>query len=175
MEASTDGGETWHVLEGGLASPQSGLGIGFGPGYTGRSEGWQQDTIDLSPYAGGEILLRFEYVTDEGVNDAGICIDDVSIPEIGFMDDRGDAPGTWEAMGFVRTDNLAPQEHLVQVIEFGEETTVRQMEIDAGGRGEMTLSGFGSGLERAIVVVAPVAPKTTLPSEYVLSVEPAAG
>ena len=68
VEVSTDGGETWSVLEGALSSPESGLGIGFGPGYTGRSDGWQQDTVDLTPYAGAEVLIRFEYVTDEGVN-----------------------------------------------------------------------------------------------------------
>ncbi len=173
VEASTDGGETWSVLEGGLASPESDLGIGFGPGYTGRSDGWQQETIDLSPYAGGEALLRFEYVTDEAVNDIGVCIDDVSIPEIGFMDDA-EEPGAWEAMGFVRTDNAAPQEYLVQVIELGDETRVRQMAIDADGQGELVLSGFGDGLEKVIVIVAPVAPKTTQPSEYTLSVEPLA-
>ena len=172
VEVSTDGGETWTVLEGGLSSPHSGLGVGFGPGYTGRSDGWQQDTIDLSPYAGSEVLIRFEYVTDEGVNDVGICIDDVSIPEIGFMDDA-EEPGTWEAMGFVRTDNSVKQQHLVQVIEFGEETTVRQMEVDADGRGELILSEFGSGLRKAVVIIAPIAPKTTQQSTYVLSVEPA--
>ncbi|MDE3267867.1 MAG: immune inhibitor A [Chloroflexota bacterium] len=172
VEVSPDGGETWTVLEGGLSSPESGLGIGFGPGYTGRSDGWQQDTIDLSPYAGGEVLIRFEYVTDEGVNDHGICIDDVSVPEIGFMDDA-ESPGTWEAVGFVRTDNAAPQEYLVQVIEFGDETTVRQMEVDQDGRGELVLRGFGGELEKAMVIVAPVAPKTSQPSSYTLSVEPA--
>ena len=172
VEVSTDGGETWSVLEGRLTSPESQLGIGFGPGYTGLSDGWQQETIDLSPYAGQETLLRFEYVTDEGVNDDGICIDDVSIPEIGFMDDA-EGPGEWDALGFVRTDNSVPQEHLVQVVEFGDETTIRQMEVDSNGRGELVLSGFGSGLEKAIVIVAPVAPKTSQPSSYVLSVEPA--
>ncbi len=172
VEVSTDGGETWTVLEGELSSPESGLGVGFGPGYTGSSDGWQRDSIDLTPYAGGEVLIRFEYVTDQGVNDVGICIDDVSIPEIGFMDDA-EEPGTWEAVGFVRTDNSVKQEHLVQVIEFGEETTVRQMEVDANGRGELLLSGFGDGLRKAVVIVAPIAPKTSQPSTYVLSVEPA--
>ena len=172
VEVSMDGGETWTVLEGELSSPESGLGVGFGPGYTGRSDGWQQDTIDLSPYAGGEVLIRFEYVTDEGVNDVGICIDDVSIPEIGFMDDA-EEPGTWEAVGFVRTNNSVPQEYLVQVIEFGRETTVRQMEVDSDGRGELMLSGFGDGLRKAVVIVAPVAPKTSQESPYVLNVAPA--
>ena len=41
--------------------------------------------MDLSDYAGEEsVLLRFEYITDDGVNLDGILIDDVAIPEIDF-------------------------------------------------------------------------------------------
>ncbi len=170
VEVSSDGGETWEVLEGRLSSPQNPLGVSFGPGYTGRSDGWQEESVDLAPYTGEGVLLRFEYVTDEGTSDDGICIDDVSIPEIGYFDDVESA-GLWDAQGFIRTNTLAPQDYLVQVVEIGDEVNVRQMALDQDGSGTLTLSGFGEGLERAVVIVAPIAPKTAYPASYVLSVD----
>ena len=127
--------------------------------------------MDLTPYAGMEVLLRFEYVTDGALNEDGICIDDISIPEINYSDDA-ESEGLWDALGFVRTDNRVPQSYLVQVIELGDEITVREMPLDQDGSGSLVLQGFGAGLERAIVIIAPIAPKTTQLSSYVLSVEP---
>jgi hypothetical protein len=170
IEVSTDGGETWDILRGEHATPKNPLGLSFGPGYTGRSGQWLEDVVDLTPYAGSEVLLRFEYVTDEAVNEDGICIDDISIPEIGYFDDA-ETEGTWDALGFIRTNNLVPQSYLVQVIELGDQVTVRHMLIDQQGRGSLVLQDFGARLERAVVIIAPMAPKTTQPSSYVLSLE----
>ena len=47
------------------------------------------------------------------------------------------------------------------------------MEVGSDGRGELVLSGFGDGLRKAVVIVAPVAPKTSQESPYVLNVAPA--
>lgn len=171
VEVSTDGGKTWDIQKGSLASPENPLGLSFGPGYTGESNGWQKESVDLTPYTGMKVLLRFEYVTDDATNEDGICIDDISIPETGYLDDA-ESEGPWDAQGFIRTDNRVPQRYVVQVIELGDKITVRDMPLDQDGKGVVVLRGFGSGLERAIVIVAPVAPKTTQPASYVLSVEP---
>ena len=37
--------------------------------------------------AGRDILIRFEYVTDQGFNLRGALLDDIAIPEIGFLDE----------------------------------------------------------------------------------------
>jgi immune inhibitor A len=171
VEVSSDGGESWNILEGGLASPQNPLGLGFGAGYTGQSEGWQEDSVDLTPYAGMEILLRFEYITDDAVNEDGICIDDISIPEIDYLDDA-EGEGLWQSLGFIRTDNRVSQNYLVQVISMGAEITIRNMPLEQDSTGTLILRGFGADLERAILIIAPIAPKTTQSSPYVLSVEP---
>ncbi|GIT58344.1 MAG: hypothetical protein Ct9H300mP19_02920 [Dehalococcoidia bacterium] len=39
----------------------------YGPGLTGNSMGWVQDSVDISSYAGQEILIRFEYITDDAI------------------------------------------------------------------------------------------------------------
>ena len=42
--------------------------------------------MDLTPYAGKEILVRFEMITDDAVNMPGLLIDKIAIPEIGYTD-----------------------------------------------------------------------------------------
>ncbi|MDP6495356.1 MAG: immune inhibitor A, partial [Dehalococcoidia bacterium] len=171
VEVSSDGGKTWEILRGSLASPKNPFGLSFGPGYTGQSDGWLEDSVDLTPYTGMEVLLRFEYVTDDASNENGICIDDISVPEIDYSDDAED-DGSWDALGFIRTNNRVPQDYLVQIIEMGEVITIRNMPLDQDRSGSLILRGFGAGLERAVVIIAPIAPKTTQSSSYVLSVEP---
>ena len=174
VEVSDDGGETWNILEGAHSSTEKARGVSFGPGYTGHSGGWLEDSVDLSPYAGREIMARFEYLTDKRTYDDGICFDDISIPEIGFYDDT-EGDGLWEADGFFRTDNRVPQGYIVQVIELGDETVVREMHVDADGAGSLTLKGFGARLHKVIVIVAPTAPKTTRRASYTLTLEQVTG
>jgi hypothetical protein len=121
--ASTDGGDTWRILPGQHTTEENPLGLSYGPGYTGRSGGgdepsWVDEEVDLTPVAGQETLLRFEYVTDEGVNLDGLAIDDIEIPELGFLDDA-ESDGAWQAEGFLRLTGPMDQSFVVQVIEMG--------------------------------------------------------
>ena len=115
VEVSEDGGETWTILESTLTTSENPNGTSFGPGITGGSTGWVDDSVDLTSYAGREVLVRFEYVTDDAVNGRGLCLDDFAIDEIGWADDA-EADGGWEANGFARVNNLVPEEFLVQVV-----------------------------------------------------------
>ena len=45
------------------------------------------------------------------------------------------------------------------------------MTLDSDGNGSLTLEGFGAGLGKVVVIVAPTAPRTTQPASYVLTVE----
>ena len=73
-------------------------GNAYGPGYTGSSDEWLQESIDLTPFAGGPVLLRFEYVTDDAVYLDGLLIDDLSIPELDL--DLSSTDDDWHADGF---------------------------------------------------------------------------
>ena len=73
VEVSENGGAMWSILPGTHASRDDPLGNSYGPGYTGKSGDsgvprWIEETVDLTPYAGKKVLLRFEYITDEAVN-----------------------------------------------------------------------------------------------------------
>lgn len=49
------------------------------PAYTGSSNGWINETIDLSAYAGKEVFLRFRYATDWGTELEGMYIDNIKV------------------------------------------------------------------------------------------------
>ena len=160
------------IIESPSTSPENPIGNGFGPGYTGRSSGWLEESINLSPFAEGDVWVRFQYVTDDAINASGACFRDLSISidgaDLGIAADDPD----WEAQGFVFTDNVVRQEFQVQLITSGDEPQVRQVPLDANNAGEVTVLPPGDG-ERLIVAVAPLAEKTRQPVSYTLSVAPA--
>ena len=171
VEASGDGGKTWDILAGRHTTDENRLGQSFGPAYTGVSGGrgnarWVDESIDLTPYTGGQVLVRFEYVTDQGTNNTGLAIDDISIPEIAFFDDA-EGEIAWDASGFVRTKNRVPQGFLVSIIVMGEEPAVVEMSLDKMNRGELVLpSGLAS-----VMVIGATAPVTTQAARYSYVVE----
>jgi lipid-A-disaccharide synthase-like uncharacterized protein len=176
IAVSSDGGRTWDTLKGKYTTDTNPSGNNFGNGYTGKSGGgeepqWAFEEIDLTPYVGEDILLRFEYITDDAVNRPGFCVDDISIPELGYFHDVEEGEGGWEARGFIRTNNLLSQRFLVQLIEIGEEKRVRRMELDEAQRGRLVLKGLGEDVERAILVISGLTPYTTLLASYEYSIE----
>jgi hypothetical protein len=76
------------------------------------------------------------------------------------------------ALGFIRTDNTLPQRYLVHLIEWGAVTRLRPVELDEAQRGQLVIEGFGGEVERAVLVVSALAPKTTELASYQYSVEP---
>jgi len=169
VEVSVDGGENWMIIESPATSPENPFGNGFGPGYTGRSGGWLKESIDLSPFAGGDVWVRFQYVTDDAINAIGACFRDLSISIDGAAPRIAADDPDWEAQGFVFTDNMVRQEFQVQLITSGDKPQVRQVPLDANNTGEVTVLPPGDG-ERLIVAAAALAEKTRQPVSYTLSV-----
>jgi len=178
VEVSTDGGQTWQVLSGRHTTEDDPLRLAYGPGYTGTSGGgeepaWVEESIDLTPFAGQRVLLRFEYVTDSGLNTSGWAIDDITVPELGWLDDA-ESDGGWEAQGFRRLEGPLPQRFIVRAIEIGTETRVTDLPLDADNHAEIRLSGFGAGLTKAVILIAGATDGTSEPAtyRYSLSTEP---
>ena len=140
VAASEDAGRTWRALAGQQTTGYDPVELAYGPGYTGQSGGWVGEQIDLSAYAGKKVLLRFEYVADDASSLTGFAIDNIEVPEVGFAD-NGDTDGSWDAEGFLRVSGPFHQDFIVQVIEEGAPPAVRRVELDAGNRAEITLSG----------------------------------
>jgi len=174
VEVSADEGVTWEILAGPSSTTDDPNGNSFGAAYTGSSGGWIEETFDLSAYAGQEVLVRFEYVTDDAINRAGWLIDDVCILEAGLCDDLESGMDDWEALGFVYSDNRIGQRYRVQAILIagqGEALRVLHMPLDAAQRGRLELRGLDQG-DRAVLVISAIAPATTEVATYEYSVEP---
>ena len=182
VEASTDGGKTWDILPGKSTTTTNPNGANYGSAFTGRSgvaddksqtpARWIQEQVDLSPYAGKAILVRFEYITDDAYNAPSWAIDDIAIPEIGYTDDVESGDGGWQAAGFVRTDNVLPQKYIVQLIETDSAPRIVRVPLDAQNRGSYTITGFGKNISKATLVVTAHAPTTTEPTEFQFGVVP---
>lgn len=166
VEASADGGKTWDVLPGPSTTTANPNGNSFGPAYTGTSNGWIQEEFDLSAYAGREVLVRFEYVTDDAVNRPGWLIDDIQISEMGFADDLESGPGNWQTDGFIYSDNRVSQRYLVQLVTLGRQVQVISMPIDQAGYGQLEIRGLGKEIESAVLIISALAPVTTEIAAY---------
>ena len=116
LVVSADNGATWDIIPTTRTTTSNPFGTSYGHGYTGESNGWVQETVDLSAYTGSEVLIRFEYVTDDATLGNGMLIDDVAIPEIGFFDDFEGDISEWEIEGWLRTDNQLSQRYTLHMI-----------------------------------------------------------
>jgi immune inhibitor A len=174
VEVSTDGGKTWFTQRAAHTTNGNPNGANIGNGYTGSScsaaskpqHCWVNEQLDLSPYAGKKVLVRFEQVTDDEYNRQGIAIAHVQVPQIGFDGDT--APDRWQSAGWVRSGNTLAEHWIVQAMIFhtNAPTTVVRMPVDAAGHGSLTVP---AGSSRVVVAVSPAAPLTTVGNSYTLS------
>ncbi len=171
VEASIDGGQTWDMLKGGHTVPPDNLHNAFGEGYTGKSGGWLQDTVDLTPYAGKPVLLRFEYVTDDAIHGAGLCLDDITIKGVGFYDDAESDAGVWDSEGFARASYQTPQEFLLRLVQVkGDVSTVQDIPVDADGSATFTVGSQSA--DKSVLVAAAMNDGTLMPASFQLRVGP---
>jgi immune inhibitor A len=171
VEVSADGGASWQVFRTPSGTDADPHGNNPGWGYTGSSDGWVHEAVDLSPYAGGQVLVRLAYLTDSIVAGQGFALDDVAIPEIGYADDVEEGDGEWQADGFVRTNDLVPQSYLVLLIGLGDTVTVTRLPVQDDQTGEWTVLLGREELHEAVLVVSGMAPLTTQPAPYRLEIE----
>ena len=172
VELSEDSGETWTILETPLTSSDDPLDVSFGPGYTGATDGWQNESLSLAKWAGQEIMVRFQYITDAAIHDHGLCLRHLRVHEHGT---EPALQAEWTPSGFVWTNNLVRQVFIVQVIYEGQGDSpnrVLPMTLDGNNRGELTLEPHDDA-RRIVAVVQSVAPSTRMPAGYAMRLEPA--
>ncbi len=108
VEVSEDG-KTWEILTTPSGTGTDPSGNSYGWGYTGVTDGWKEEKVDLSAFAGKKVFVRFEYITDAAVNGEGFMLDDVQVEAAGYRSDFEADDGGWDAAGFVRVQNVLPQ------------------------------------------------------------------
>lgn len=113
---SDDNGASWNYLKSENGTAYNPQGNNFNFGWSSTSDGWIDESIDISALAGKEVLIRFEYVTDAAVNNEGMLIDSLSIPEIDYATSFESEDEQWVGEGFVRVSHLLPQTFNVAAI-----------------------------------------------------------
>ncbi|MEL3970888.1 immune inhibitor A domain-containing protein [Rossellomorea oryzaecorticis] len=86
----------------------------LGNGITGSSNGWIDASFDLSAYAGQEVEVAIEYVTDAAVSNPGLYADDLQIVVNGeevLFDDVEEGESKFELDGFTKNDGIKRSEH----------------------------------------------------------------
>jgi hypothetical protein len=171
ISVSEDGGQTWKLVKAPSMTDSNPVKNNYGWGYTGKSGGgdqaeWIQESIDLTPYAGKKILVAFEVINDLAVNLPGLAIDDVEVPEINYHTDFEKDDGGWQPAGWIRTNNFVPQKYLVQLVSFGKDGKIEVSRLPVNDDNTAHWDIPLSQLEKAIVVVSPMASKTTEVAHY---------
>jgi len=172
VAVSTDNGAHWKTLPAPGTTADDPNGQNLGNGYTGTSGGdkpkWIQQTVDLSAYAGKQILLRFEYVTDNALSLNGMALDDISIP--GVFTDDAEADNGWQADGFVRSTNLVAQKFIVQLLRFTDRGATAERRVVESGT--LQLDADTSGDRRApLLAVTGIAVRTVQPVAFEVAVD----
>jgi len=166
---STDG-ETWTMLQPPASTDANPVGNNYGWGYTRQSNGWIHEQVDLSPYAGRQVWLRFEYLTDAAVNHWGWLIDDIAIPEIGYAEDFEHGLGGWEAEGWARAANRIPRTYRAALVLQGRgQTQVRYLPVGDDLRVQADLT-LGDEWKSATLVLMDTTRFTRFPAAYHVTV-----
>ncbi|TKD72637.1 M6 family metalloprotease domain-containing protein [Pseudalkalibacillus hwajinpoensis] len=112
VQVSEDG-ESWTAIPGNITTDTDPYEANPGHGITGSSDGWVDGTFDLSEYAGKEVFVKFNYLTDGAVSNPGFFIDDIRVTAEGnelFFDDAEGTPKV-ELQGFTKDNGVKVSEH----------------------------------------------------------------
>lgn len=169
-------GENWQIINTPSGTADDPTGASYGWAYNGASGGsekpvWINEQVDLTQYAGEEVDIRFEYITDAAVNGEGFLLDDVSIPEIGYFTDFEKDDGGWAQAGFVRIQNNLSQDFLLSMIRKNGQTDVKYLELAEDNTVTIDLD-FEADLREVVLVVSGNTRYTRQPAIYRFSLIP---
>ncbi len=164
--------EQWHILTTPSGTSADPYGNSPGWSYTGRSDGWVLEQVDLSAYAGEEIWIRFSYLTDGAIAGASLLLDDISVAEIGYVDVIEEGLDGWEAQGFVPIEVSVPQEYMAVLIKRGDQTTIERLSLSKDQTAKWAVPLASEGLREAVLVVSGMTLLAADPAPYQISVTP---
>lgn len=172
VAVSRDGGQNWTIIRAPGMSANNASGNNLGAGFTGKSGGgdppaWTQVRIDLTPYAGGPLLVRLAYVTDDAVTRDGFAVDELQIVPLGEPDGAEQPPRDWATEGWTRLPAALPQRWLVQVLLFSGNRVERDV-VSVNRDGEALWSDNGRRFDRAIAIISGATIGTLQPAGYTL-------
>ncbi len=167
---STDSGATWQTLQTEHMTTDNRLGNLYGEaGYSFSSHKWLKEQIILDEFVGQKVIISFELITDDAINYEGMVLDDIAIPEIDYYADFETDNGGWISEGWVWVTNQIPQQAWVQVIQYY--PTGIQIDRWLLPNNPTISIGLLDDVESVVMAISPIAPVTTVPTNYELAVE----
>lgn len=130
---------------------------------------WMAQTVDLTPYAGQEILLRFEIVTLPGYEETTYALDNLAIEAINWHDD-GASPDDWTLAGWSSVSERVPAEWLLTAVHTGDLSDHPPRVERILSDGDVT-ANFRAALganETLVLVVSALNTDTTQPAAFEL-------
>ena len=168
--SATINGQNWEILETTSCTTENPSGNSYGCGLDGQSNGWREERVDLSKYAGQRVTVRFDYVTDAAVNGVGMVIDDIRLAALDYFTDLEEDDGGWQAEGFVRVQNVLPQTYRLSLITFGKDTTVTYIPLDESNQASIDIQ-IGGEVDSVVLVVSGTTPFTRERTNYRIGIE----
>jgi hypothetical protein len=167
-------GQTWDLLQTPAMTTENPYFNAYGAGYSGRSGGgetpaWIHEVAPLSAYAGENVLLRFEMIYDDAVNQSGMALDQITLTDLASgvsTINRFDDPLTmadWQAAGWVLTDNRLPLGVWVQLLVEQDGVYTLHRWQEEGGAATFSVD-LPQGAERIVLSLAPFAPMSMVPA-----------
>jgi hypothetical protein len=149
VQVSTDGGATYTTIPGNHT-----VDAPLGPGLNGTTTGFEAQSYDLSAYAGKSVLVAIRYVSDGGVNEGGLKVDDISVGATAISDGSSLAP--FKSLTEIRPIDVHNWNVRLVGIDEGRIPVVAQSEFDgknkiALSRGQLALL---SPFDKVVAIVA---------------------
>jgi immune inhibitor A len=161
---------TWQIMNTPSCTTTNPSGNSYGCGYNGSSNGWKEEKVDLSQFAGQKVTLQFDYVTDAAVNGIGLFLDDIRLDALDYYTDLEQDDGGWNAEGFVRIMNALPQTYSVSLIEIGNNTLVKHLTLDELNSIQIDVT-IGGDIEKVVLVISGTTPYTRQKAEYRIDIK----
>ncbi|OQP07068.1 protease [Geobacillus sp. 46C-IIa] len=113
VEVKEQGSGQWVTVSGNITTTDNPNGQNPGDGITGASGGWVKAEFDLSAYAGQTVELRFRYVTDVYVSEAGWYIDNIQVTadKTAVLTDGAEGESAFALNGFAKSDGTLRSKH----------------------------------------------------------------
>ncbi len=133
---------------------------------------WKPETVDLTPFAGSKVVVRFEYLSIANRDDQGFAVDNLAVPELGFRDDA-ETDGGWTLDGWQRVGNSVPQRFLVQAITTGSTAHPPAVRSWIGPESDATSGQWKLALdaqEGVTLAISALSDETLQPATYSLQI-----
>ena len=149
VQVSTDGGATYTTIPGDKT-----IDAPLGPGLNGTTTGFEPHSYDLSAYAGRDVLVAIRYVSDGGVNEGGLLVDDITVGATAVSDGSSLAP----FKSLTQVHPIDVHNWNVRLVGINEGRVPVALQVEFNGRSSLRLTrrqlALASPFQKVVAIVA---------------------